>query len=320
MTVLFIPPPAGVPPLGSLVRSFPFSAEQGAGLAALVYPTMTLGGLAFNTGMTDTNGVGWLVNQIDGWDYATLRETNTGRSHDDGIYNDPAFFGQRSLVLHGYVVSLSAQAVMAAREQLHAALNVTRSLTPFVVNESPPKMCMVRQAGGSKDAWVPDFGGMALQFQLALLAPDPRKYDPAPTVAGTTQPTGGSGVSWPLAWPLAWGAANTGGVVVATNNGTMESRPRISINGPCINPVIENRTTGQTLTFATQILGNETLTIDLASRAVLVDGTVPRRGAITSTPDQWWTLVPGPNEIHFSTGDGVNTGAAMSLSYSSAWI
>lgn len=319
MPVLYVPAPPGAG-VGIPNASYPQTSPPFAGLAQIIYPQMSLGSILFNTGVTDANGVGWLVNQLDGWDYPTLRESNTGRSHDDGIYNDPGYYGQRLLVAHGYFFSRSALALMAAREQLHSSMNVTRTLTPFVINETPPKMCMVRQTSGSKDAPVQDAGGAVFQFQLQLLAPDPRKYDPAPTQVGTGQPITTGGLTWPMVWPLAWGAASPAGVIFATNKGTIETRPRLTVTGPCINPVLENRTMSKTLTFATQLFAGEQLVVDLFSRSVMVDGTVPRRGSITSTPDQWWGMMPGVNEIHFRTGDGVNTGATLSVAYSSAWI
>jgi len=54
------------------------------------------------------------------------------------------------------------------------------------------------------------------------------------------------------------------------------------------------------------------------TRAVVLNGIVSRRGAVTSTP----TVVepfPGSNEIHFQTGDGPAPGI-VTVTYQSTWI
>jgi phage-related protein len=109
-------------------------------------------------------------------------------------------------------------------------------------------------------------------------------------------------------------------VLTVTNLGTTNSRPVLTISGPCINPTVQNVTEGKMLSFVTTLLVGDQLVIDLGSKAVTLNGLVSRRGAVTSSPDQWWDLQPGANTIRFATGDSGNTGSTLSVSWASAWV
>lgn len=287
-------------------------------LDSILRPQLTYNGLTIGTTSLDANGVAWVYNDLPGWDFAPLRLTPTPRGQHHGVYAGPAFLSGREIIVMGHIASPDPVALLAAREQLHTAMATYTTPLPFIVAESPPKMCWVRANVGSKDRWLT---GPIIEFEMHLLAADPLKYDPGVTVVTAAQPdqTAGTGLAWPMQFPLAWGDQFGAGIITAYNSGNTSTSATLTITGPCTNPTIENRTTHQILTLGITLLASDVLLIDLDSKAVTLNGNTARRGVITSSPTQWWSLTPGSNEIRFSTADGSNTGATCTIAYRSAW-
>jgi hypothetical protein len=157
---------------------------------------------------------------------------------------------------------------------------------------------------------------------VLLEAVDPRIYDVTLQSLLTSQPVMTGGLGFPLGpFPVGFGSVGSGGMIFATNAGNFNTRPVLGISGPCINPVVENRTAGQTLAFSITLGVGDTLTVDLNARSVLLNGPASRRNSMVSTPDQLWELAAATtSEIHFRTSDLTNTGATLSMSFRSAWL
>jgi hypothetical protein len=278
-------------------RTLPIVIAPVDGIAAgnIILPGVTLGGQILNSPYTDSNGIAWTLNEaITGWDAPDVRVTQTPKGNDDGLFNEASFYGGRQLIAKGTFATSNgnANALMAARTQLRASVNIMgTSLAPFVVAEAQPKMCMVKRMPGYKDRPV---SPVEMEFEIHLLAPDPRKYDPFPSTAVVP--------------------ANVSAVIV-TNQGDYESRPILTVRGPCIGINLLNNTTGQNLGFFQTLSSSDVFVIDIAAKAAWLNG-VTATYTIASAPSQWWRLVPGANAIQFLTsGSGT-----LTVSYSSAWI
>lgn len=260
----------------------------------VIMPVVTLGGQILNSPQTDPNGIAWVVNEIDGWDAPDVRTTQTQRGNDHGLFQEGAYYGGRLLIVKGSFASITgAVTLMAAREQLHAAMNVSANLmSAFTVQETPPKTCMVQRMSGSKDKAS---SSVSFDFELHLLAPDPRKY--AAVQITTILPNVTASI---------------------TNAGTMETRPLIAVQGPATAVYLENLTTGQTVTFGINMLPADVLYVDLDLKGVSLNGG-SASWAVQSAPSQWWTLQPGVNYINFGViGQGSTT--QMQVQWRSAWI
>jgi hypothetical protein len=148
-------------------------------------------------------------------------------------------------------------------------------------------------------------------------ASDPRIYDAAETVLGTTMATpAGTGATFPWTFPLTFGGALSGGSVTATNEGEFPAPWAAVITGPVTDPRLENVTTGQTVGFTGSVAGGETLEIDSESRSVLLNGTASRYSWLTAG-SQWFDLTPGANEIRLAGSSGSGT---LTLTFRSSWI
>jgi hypothetical protein len=274
-------------------RYLPISVVSLGALAAtdIIFPPMTLGGQPVNSPFTDSDGIGWIVNQLDGWDSADVRLQDTPRGNADGSFHEPSYYGARLLVAHGSFFSIAGpQALMDAREKMHAIVDITGDkLAPFVVNEMPPKLCMVQKSPGYKDR--PN-GTTAFDFEIHLKANDPLKYDPVPSTVTL--------------------AANTS--VSVTNVGTKASAPILTIRGPCLGFSVANTTTGQTLAFSQALSATDVFVVNLDRKSALLNG-VSAIASIISDPLQWWALGSGPNVVQFAT---LGTGT-LTVTYQSAW-
>jgi len=153
--------------------------------------------------------------------------------------------------------------------------------------------------------------------ELQLFATDPRVYDDAESSGQVGLPSGGTGLTWPLTWPLNWGAISTSGSVFATNDGNFSAPATIRVDGPVVNPRIENLTAGQTIEADITVNTGDFLLFDTAARTVMLNGTASRYANLTSM-SQWWDLAPGSNEIRFRASTA--TAAAMTVTWRSAWI
>jgi hypothetical protein len=270
-------------------------------------------GVTIEFGATDANGVTWLWQKLDGWDGPDVQGGGViPKSGDHGAWAAPQFLAARNLTLTA-TASAPTQALRdTARALMQQAIPVS-DLAVLTVGEPVPKQAMVRRSGKITET-CPTLCDVT--FTCGLVAPDPRKYATQPTVITIgAQPTLGAGLAVPIVMPLSFPAQAAGGSLVATNNGTFETRPLITITGPITSPGLTNVTTGQTVSWTGLALGAaDVLTVDFGIRQGLLNG-VFRPADLFSA---WWTLPPGSSTIQMSGAS--STGATVSVSYSDAWI
>jgi len=273
------------------------------------------------SGLLMGDGTVYDVGQVTGLDLPVMRTSDQPKTRDHGSYQGIDLLGERVLVLDvelapGNPVTLGAQLAVLA------AITGPQSAESPLVWQLPGQG--KRQANVRPrrrllpvvQSYVVGYAKASVEF----VASDPRVYDQVLQSLSTGQATQVGGLSFPMTFPTTFGTAGSGGIINATNAGNFGSRPTFSIAGPCINPVIENRTAGKTISFSITMLAGDTLTVGLdVGHPVYLNGTGSRRNAVTSTPDQWWELQPGVNELHFSTGDAGNTGALLTVPFRSAW-
>ena len=134
---------------------------------------ITINDLDFNTGEPDADGVHWKVDITAGWDAAELRQDLL-----DTLTEGSALGGfqrrHRTIVCEGTVVAPSDEAHWAAYNRLTGLVGI-RAAVPFIVAEpGGAKMCTVVTGPGSPK--IRTHNGRVFEFQLTLVALDPRKY------------------------------------------------------------------------------------------------------------------------------------------------
>lgn len=131
---------------------------------------------SWSTGV-DANGAVWTVTGETGWSSTpTVRLADTPRSFAHGDWDATSWFDGRQIELTGIVSAPSANALVASLDDLRGILADTTELVPLVVDEpTGSRQTMVRAAADLKISRVTP---TLAEFDISLLAPDPRIYEP----------------------------------------------------------------------------------------------------------------------------------------------
>lgn len=160
--------------------------------------------------------------------------------------------------------------------------------------------------------------GAFTTISLQLDAVDPLIYDTTLQSAsvGLTTPSGG--LTFPATFPLVFGA-QSGGIITAVNHGYSPCPGYFLINGPCINPRIEQQTTGITVKFNLTLNSGDQLAVNAYDGSAILNGSTSRVGQ--TAPGSYINtlqIVPGTNQLAFFSDDGVATAATMTAYWRNA--
>jgi hypothetical protein len=154
-------------------------------------------------------------------------------------------------------------------------------------------------------------------FAVELVATDPRIYAATEGLITTGVPTAGVGRTYPLTFSRTYGAAGSGGLILATNEGNVATPWVARLDGPLNYPRLENITVDRLLELDLVLQAGEWLVLDSARRAVLFLGSSSRYADL-SPGSEWWELAPGVNEVSFRTIDITDAGTVQ-FAWRSAW-
>ncbi|MDX3074626.1 phage distal tail protein [Streptomyces sp. MI02-7b] len=93
-----------------------------------------------------------------------------------------------------------------------------------------------------------------------------------------------------------YGTPGTSGQITATNAGASPAYPTLRIDGPVANPSVEQPNTGAQIVIDATLGDGEFLLVDTRSRAVLLNGSTPRRSWVRGG-STWPLLMPGSNDL-----------------------
>jgi hypothetical protein len=119
------------------------------------------------------------------------------------------------------------------------------------------------------------------------------------------------GMTFDLEFPLTFGATDTGGQLIVANDGSYPAPVVLRVDGPCIDPEVENTTVGSTLKLNYTIPTGSYIELDTDLKTVTLDGsaaagTGASRYYALDTSSSWYDLDPGNNTLEFRapTDDG----------------
>ncbi len=269
-------------------------------------------------GAVDGNGICWLWQKLEGWDGPDVQGAGVlAKSGDHGGWPSPQYYAARTLT---WTITASAptQALRdLARAILQAAVPVS-DLAVLTYNEPVPKQIQVRRSGKVTES-CPTLADVT--FTVGLVAPDPRKYSvqqqTLPVTAPSVTPVG---ITVPFTVPFTLPAQQVGGSAVATNGGSFETRPVITITGPVTSPSLTNVTTGQTVSWTGLVVPvGGILVADFSVQQAQLSLTGTNPSYRPADPfSSWWTLPPGPSTIQL--GGNADPGASAQIAWQDAWI
>jgi hypothetical protein len=271
--------------------------------------------IPFNSG-ADDYGVAWTMTTLDGWDSPDLPEAAESKPGADGMWDALNYYGGRTLSLEGKLVALSYADREAAEYRLRQAVTRDRPVT-VTVGETTPKWVLARRTGRLMVRPVTE---TISEFNIAMLAPDPRKYGSNLVSATIAVADGLGGLAPPWTPPVLLPAISTGASSVGlVNTGIYNSPPTITIRGPGSGVGIFNLTTNRHLTYDLVLGASDFIVIDVASGVSLLNGTAARAPIAGSSVTGQFLVEPGSNLFRiFGTLTDVVPPSA-DISFYSAW-
>lgn len=278
------------------------------------------GGRAAFNDPTDRDYIGALT-EITGLDSPEVRESADNLVSMDGGVHGCFYYGRRPITMSGSIYNVASTTERNIKmTKLQRASNAMRGdatllWTPDGGEEQYVKVRRqqpLRISGG----WVKD-------FQIALVAADPRIYS-TQLYTSTVQASGvaaSGGRSYPRSYPLnyAYVPPASLGDIYATNQGNAAAPATLTITGPGTNPTITNATTGERLVFSITLGATDFLAVDMLNRTVLLNNTFSKYSTVSFTQSAWWMLQPGVNDIQLAWGS-YDTGAGLTVQWRDAWI
>ncbi|GAA0347920.1 phage tail family protein [Actinoallomurus spadix] len=273
-------------------------------------------GVVIPLGQVDDAYVQWRMTDLTGWDAADLEENAETRTGADGMFDAPNYYGGRTVQVKGLIVAPDAVTLEAAMYRLVQAVPPRRLVT-VRFDEATPKYVMARRSGRPMVGKVTD---RTAEFDVSLLAPDPRKYavDATSVTLSIAQPAAGLAPPWtaPVTLPARTGGSDT---VVVTNSGIYETQPLIRIAGPGQDLQITNTTTGAFLAYDVLLGATDYLLVDCHAGVALLNGTAPRSPSPGSSVTERFVIVPGDNRLQL-TGTATDVVvASATVQFNSAW-
>jgi hypothetical protein len=295
------PTPTPLPP-GYYQKPFPAPSVEVPSLAPYQF--------WFN-GFTFGPGTALEIKKINGADMPTVRTGDSGRPRDHGLFVGLDVMGGNELTLEG---DLQTDNVSFA----HAWQALAAATVPGGTIESPLYMALpgygtlvsmrrVRKRNMPIDITFALGNLAAVTFLFA--ASDPRFYSTPTASQSATPPGTSSGFTFPLTFPLSFGGGSAAGVISVTNSGNIESRPILTVEGPCTNPSITLASVegSPNLTFGLAMNAGDKLVLgtDLHTATYYTAGSTigaTRLYALVAG-SQWFTLGPGVSTLQFWTSD-----------------
>lgn len=280
--------------------------------------TSPTGDVAVFNDQTDPNYVGVLT-EVTGIDSPDIRESADDLVQADGGIHGDFFFGRRPITMTGIILNPASPADRNSRQdKLSRASLALRgdALLQWTPSGGAAQRVLVRRNQPMRVT-----GAWQKQFQLALVAADPRIYSNtlntssvATAAAATT-----AGRSYSKVFPIAYGASPPLGQLLITNAGGVTTYPILRVYGPGNNPRIYNFTTGQAIVLSYGLGAGDWLTIDTLNHTVLLNDTASRYSALDFFNTSWWGLVPGVNDIRISF-DTFLAGSSLRVDWRDAWL
>lgn len=231
------------------------------------------------------------------------------------------FMGERSIELEGEVWGSSPAHALAEMDVVQSALMDALEGEGCLLKwqrgaDGPELQAGVRLADRVRSTLA---GSTAmLRYEAALVAPDPRFYSQAVyTARSAAYGDDGGGNTFPATYPQTFQPGSSGQAVV-TNGGTSPTPPVFALHGELTNPRIRLLPDGPEVCLTGTIGRGSVLTLDVAKRTVLLNGTANRLSMIDYRNTEWFDLPVGASTVRLLADSG-DTDAYMTVTYRDAY-
>lgn len=247
--------------------------------------------------------------------YPDIREVSENRPGQSGTFNYTSLYGERTITANLKVLETPGMPSAVTRRVLRGwmAPNKDTQLVWQFVGDVEMYADMVGSALTAALNKATLLNGTA---DVVLAWKVPRGRFLSTTVNDILIPYSGvtTGRTYPLVPPRTYPAATGVNSANVLNAGTESTFPIVRMFGPMTSPKIANETTGLYLEFVgLTINAGDYIEINLENRTVQLNGTAGannnRRSYLTTR--QWWSLVPGYNQIRYSGSGAIGAMGEM---------
>lgn len=260
-----------------------------------------------------------MVTEVTGLDSPDVRENADDLVQMDGGVHGDFWYGRRPITLTGLLLNPSSVQERNLREtKLRRATNAMRgdATISWVLDGGYEQFVRVRRQQPLRIT-----GGWQKQFQIAVVAEDPRLYAmelqqaSLPSASVSANP----GRDYPKTYNISYRLGANAGRLIVFNNGSEPTWPIFTITGPGTNPVIQNLTNGGQIALAYTLTTGEFLAIDTLNRNVMLNNESSRYGAIDFPNTTWFPLEPGRNDLNLGW-TSFTTGSGLAVQWRDAWL
>lgn len=272
---------------------------------------------------TDPDFIGFLDPDtgITGLDSPEVRENADTLVEADGGINGNNYYGRRPIILNGMIdPNADIQTVNTRGDRLMAAADAMKGDAILTWTETGRVQTMLRL----RRQQPPRLSGrLPKVFQVPLVSEYDRIVSASEQsvviVPGAAISAGG--FSSLLTSPLTSSYSVVGQQVI-TNQGRKSAHWRARIDGPCVNPVIQNASTGQQIKIIYTLNTGEWLDLETrpGKRYLKLNGTASRWGAIDFANSTFFELnANGTTQINFQPFS-YSAGAQLTVYWRHTWI
>lgn len=261
-------------------------------------------------------------------DTPDVREGYFDKPEFDGGVQTDSFFSKRVGVIQGFVIPDPTMAVYNNREtKIKAASRGMRGGEPsrlYWTPEGREQMSMRVYRQGK----VSFTGRRPKNFLIPLSSPDPYLFSSATaeaTIHATIESEGDTGFGSPIGPELETEYKETVHLG-AVNHGDAPTWPEFILNGPMVNPILINLTTGEKFQLTFSLAAGEQLLVNTLLRTVLLKAT-PESTTVENrfkayaenfSTNRWFPLVKGNNNVQFVC-TGFTAETSVVIKWQSAW-
>lgn len=284
--------------------------------SGIPYTLVAPGGtLKFNDLTADAT---YLLTQVNDLETATIRTSQHSKPGLPGVILGNQQKGALTPSLEGVLAFRTLQQRRDLQKNLLIALNSMIGADAQL--KWRPSAAEDERALTVRIVAKPDItGGVIKTFLIPMIADDPTISSTTLTTVNTSTVTAGvgGGLMMPFTFPIQFDFDSSAGTASISYTGDLESYPVIDIWGAISTPEIRNLTTGKIVRLTSSVGASDFVRIDMGNQTVTLNGVTNLLGALDVLTSDWWSLVPGTNQIQLAGVSPVNAFAA--IKYRNAW-
>lgn len=246
----------------------------------------------------------FLITSLEGLDLPTVDIQEQKAPYQDGTTYLDALFEPRTITVTGAITQpQDLSAIFTSRAEILAALNPKNG--PGVLTYTNDNATYTTVATVTGAPLFPDKPATEplQRFQITFYCNDPYWY--AEDQGSITMSLVTGGLTFPITFPITFGTYIGNTPTAAVNAGDSETPVIISVNGPAVNPVITNQTTGELIRCNIEIFAGDILSINtkFGSKAITLNssaGVISNQMSTLDPTSTFWQLAIGNNLILYS--------------------